>query len=205
MICTYGDKEDVKTVIKHKLPVIMLLTENGQINENGGKYAGLYVNQARAAIVKDLTAAGLLEKTEKIQQEVGVCDRCKTHVEILERKQWFMNTRTLTEQWKRPPTRFVWYPDYMKNRLIDWARSLDWDWVISRQRLFATPIPVWYCKNCGEIILAEENWVPIDPKLEGPTHRQMPKMRRQRIQRRTRRYGHMDGFFNNLRCSRWLA
>ena len=85
-ICTYGDKEDVKTVIKHKLPVIRLINETGKITEAGCKYAGLYLNQARAAIVADLTAAGLLEKTEKIQQEVGVCDRCKTHVEILERQ-----------------------------------------------------------------------------------------------------------------------
>jgi len=86
-ICTYGDKEDVKTVMKHKLPVILLLTENGRITENGGKYAGLTINQARAAIVQDLSEAGLLEKTEKITQEVGRCDRCKAHVEILERKQ----------------------------------------------------------------------------------------------------------------------
>jgi valyl-tRNA synthetase len=168
MICTYGDKEDVKTVIKHKLPVIMLLTENGRINENGAKYAGLFINQARAAIVEDLTAAGLVEKTEKIKQEVGVCDRCKAHVEILERKQWFMNTRKLTDSVEKTANEIVWYPDYMKNRLIDWAKSLDWDWVISRQRLFATPIPVWHCKNCGELILAQEDWVPIDPKLENP-------------------------------------
>ena len=106
-ICTYGDKEDVKTVIKHKLPVIRLLTENGQISEAGGKYAGLYLNQARAAIVADFTAAGLLEKTEKIQQEVGVCDRCKTHVEILEQKQWFMKTMALPKQWRRPLTRLL--------------------------------------------------------------------------------------------------
>ena len=175
MICTYGDKEDVKTVIKHKLPVIMLLTENGRINEKGGKYAGLTVNQARATIVEDLTAAGLLEKTEKIMQEVGVCDRCKAHVEILERKQWFMNTRKLTDAVEKTSNEIVWYPDYMKNRLIDWAKSLDWDWVISRQRLFATPIPVWYCKNCGELILAKEDWVPIDPKLEDPLIDECPK------------------------------
>ncbi len=168
MICTYGDKEDVKTVIKHKLPVIQLLTENGRITENGGKYAGLSINQARAAIVQDLTASGLLEKTEKIMQEVGVCDRCKTHVEILERKQWFMKTRDLTDKVETTANEVVWYPDYMRIRLIDWAKTLDWDWVISRQRLFATPIPVWYCKNCGELILAEEDWVPIDPKLENP-------------------------------------
>ncbi len=175
MICTYGDKEDVKTVIKHKLPVIMLLTENGRINENGGKYQGLTINQARAAIVQDLSNAGLLEKTEKIMQEVGVCDRCKTHVEILERKQWFMNTRKLTQIVEETANQIVWYPDYMKNRLIDWAKSLDWDWVISRQRLFATPIPVWYCKKCGELILAHEDWVPIDPKLENPKIDKCPK------------------------------
>ena len=175
MICTYGDKEDVKTVIRHKLPVITLITENGRINENGGKYAGLTINQARKAIVEDLAAAGLLEKTEKLKQEVGVCDRCKSHVEILERKQWFMKTRALTDDVVEAADEVVWYPDYMKTRLVNWARSLDWDWVISRQRVFATPIPVWYCKNCSQIILAKEEWVPIDPKLENPRISKCPK------------------------------
>ena len=175
MICTYGDKEDVKTVIKQKLPVIMLLTENGRINENGGRYAGLTITKAREAIVHDIAAAGLLEKTEKITQEIGVCDRCKSHIEILERKQWFMKTRILTDSVEKAANEVVWYPDYMKTRLIDWARSLDWDWVISRQRVFATPIPTWYCKNCGEIIVAKEEWVPIDPKLELPRIDECPK------------------------------
>ena len=174
-ICTYGDKEDVKTVIKHKLPVIRLLTESGKISEAGCKYAGLYVNQARAAIVEDLTAAGLLEKTEKIQQEVGVCDRCKAQVEILEVKQWFMKTLPLSEAVEKNANEIPWYPDYMKNRLIDWTRALDWDWVVSRQRLFATPIPVWYCKSCGEVIVAQESWVPIDPRMEKPRIDKCPK------------------------------
>ena len=174
-ICTYGDKEDVKTVIKHKLPVIRLLTESGRISEAGCKYAGLYVNQARAAIVADLTTAGLLEKTEKIQQEVGVCDRCKAQVEILEVKQWFMKTMPLSEAVEKNANEIPWYPDYMKNRLIDWTRSLDWDWVVSRQRLFATPIPVWYCKSCGEVIVAQESWVPIDPRMERPRIDKCPK------------------------------
>jgi valyl-tRNA synthetase len=174
-ICTYGDKEDVKTVFRHRFPVIRLLTDNGRINENGGKYAGLTINQARKAMVEDLTAAGLLEKSEQIAQEVGVCDRCKSHVEILEVKQWFMKTRELSDSVEKNANEVIWYPDYMKARLIDWARSLDWDWVVSRQRVFATPIPVWYCKKCGEIILAEEKWVPIDPKLEPPRVDKCPK------------------------------
>ena len=175
MICTYGDKEDVKTVIKHQLPATMILTETGKINENGGKYAGLTIVEARKAILKDLKDASLLEKTEKLAQEIGVCDRCGAPVEILERKQWFMKTRILTDKVVAAANEVVWYPDYMKTRLTDWARSLDWDWVISRQRVFATPIPVWYCKNCNETIVAEEEWVPIDPKVEGPRIDRCPK------------------------------
>jgi valyl-tRNA synthetase len=174
-ICTYGDKDDVKTVIKHKLPVIRFITESGKITEAGCKYAGLYLNQARAAIVADLTTAGHLEKTEKIQHEVGVCERCKTHVEILEVEQWFMKTMPLSEAVEKNANEITWYPDYMKNRLIDWARALDWDWVVSRQRLFATPIPVWYCKSCSEVIVADESWVPIDPRMEKPRIQKCPK------------------------------
>jgi len=153
----------------------MLLTENGKINENGRKYAGLTIGEAKAAIVSDLKADGLLVKTEKLTQEIGVCDRCMAPVEILERKQWFMKTRILTDKVEKAAQKVVWYPDYMKTRLIDWARSLDWDWVISRQRIFATPIPVWYCKNCNEMVLARAEWVPIDPKLEGPRVDKCPK------------------------------
>ena len=86
-----------------------------------------------------------------------------------------MKTRSLTTEVEKTANEVIWYPDYMKTRLIDWAKSLDWDWVISRQRVFATPIPVWYCKGCGELILADETWVPIDPKLENPRIDRCPK------------------------------
>ena len=175
MICTYGDKADVKAVAKHHLPAIMCIDETGRMTENAGKYSGMSVEKAKEAVVKDLKRESLLKKTEKIQQEVGVCWRCHTPVEILERKQWFMKTRILTDDVEKNALEITWYPDFMKTRLIDWARSLDWDWVISRQRVFATPIPVWYCEKCGEIIVAKSEWVPIDPKLEGPKIEKCPK------------------------------
>lgn len=175
MICTYGDKEDVKTVKSHKLPIIRILTEHGCINEKGGKYAGLTIKEARKALVQDLDSEGLLEKIQGIEQHVGVCDRCGTSIEILEQKQWFMKTRILTDKVEKMANTVRWYPDHMKNRLVDWAHSLDWDWVISRQRIFGTPIPLWYCNRCNEIIFAQEEWVPIDPKMEDPRIDKCPK------------------------------
>jgi valyl-tRNA synthetase len=175
MICTYGDKADVRSVTKHHLPVIMSVTETGRMNESAGKYAGLTVAEAKKAVARDLEKQGLLEKTEKLQQEIGVCWRCGAPIEILERKQWFMKTRCLAEEVEKTALEVKWYPEYMKARLIDWAKSLDWDWVISRQRVFATPIPIWYCAECNEIILAEPDWVPIDPKLEKPKLDRCPK------------------------------
>jgi len=175
MICTYGDKEDVKAVQKHHLPVIMVIDEKGRMNQNAGKYAGMTTEEAKKAIATDLEKAGEIEKREPIQHELGVCWRCKTPIEILEREQWFMKTRTLTNEVEKNAWEITWYPDYMRTRLIDWAKSLDWDWVISRQRVFATPIPIWYCKKCKEVILAEEDWVPVDPRIQPPKIAKCPK------------------------------
>ena len=175
MICTYGDKADVKTVAKHNLPVTMIIDEKGKMNQNAEKYAGLTSEEAKQVIVEDLRSEGLLEKIEPLEQEVGACWRCHTPIEILEREQWFMKTRILTDLLEKNALEIKWYPDYMKYRLINWAKSLDWDWVISRQRVFATPIPIWYCQKCGEVIVADASWVPIDPRIENPKIDKCPK------------------------------
>jgi len=89
-----------------------------------------------------------------------------TDAEIIAENQWFVKVEKekIIEQAKR----IKWVPDYMLQRLISWVESMEWDWVISRQRIFATPIPVWYCKNCGEIIVAKEEWLPVDPTKDKP-------------------------------------
>jgi len=175
MICSFGDKADVKTIMKHKLPIIICIDEQGKMTDNAGKYAGMKSEEAKKAIIADLKAEELITKVEPLTQEVSLCWRCHTPIEILEREQWFMKTRILTDDVVKNALEITWYPDYMKHRLINWAKSLEWDWVISRQRVFATPIPIWYCKNCGEILLAEEDWVPIDPRIEKPKTDKCPK------------------------------
>jgi valyl-tRNA synthetase len=61
---------------------------------------------------------------------------------------------------------------YTRDDILDWATSLDWDWVISRQRIFGTPIPAWTCKKCRETIVARRDWLPVDPRSEKPLQRQ---------------------------------
>jgi len=168
MICTYGDKTDVKWVAKYGFKVVECLDERGYMTQAAGKYAGLSVEDCRVRIVEDLKNAGMLDKEEAIEQKIGRCWRCDNPVEILERNQWFMNVRALTDAVVKNTLEVKWVPDHMKWHQVNWAKSLDWDWVISRQRIFATPIPVWYCKGCGEVVPAEESWLPIDPRLEKP-------------------------------------
>ena len=168
MICTYGDKADVVAVARYKLPVIKLVDEKGSMTEAAGRYRGMGVEEAREAIVADLAEAGLLRDTVNLEQEVGICWRCDTPIEIVSTEQWFMRTLTLNEEVVKTAKEITWYPDWMRYRLIDWANSLDWDWVLSRQRVFATPIPAWYCKQCGTLRMATPEELPVDPKTTTP-------------------------------------
>jgi valyl-tRNA synthetase len=168
MICTFGDKTDVRWQHKYGLPVVKLLDAQGRLTQEAGKYAGLKIQEARKAIVDDLRNASKIGGSKAISREIGTCWRCHTPVEILSAPQWFMKTKDMTDQIVDWTNRVAWVPDFSKNRMIEWARSLDWDWVISRQRLFGTPIPVWYCRKCGQTLPANDEWLPVDPRSQHP-------------------------------------
>lgn len=169
MICTFGDKTDVRWQHKYGLPVVKLLDAQGRLTQEAGKYAGFTIKEARKAIVDDLRNVSKIGESKPISREIGTCWRCHTPVEILSAPQWFMKTKDMTDQIVEWTNRVTWVPDFSKNRMIEWARSLDWDWVISRQRLFGTPIPVWYCRKCGEMFPAKDEWLPVDPRSQHPT------------------------------------
>jgi valyl-tRNA synthetase len=168
MICTFGDKTDVRWQHKYALPVVKLLDARGRLTQEAGKYAGLQIQKAREAIVEDLRNASRIGGSKSISREIGTCWRCHTPVEILSAPQWFMKTKDMTDQIVDWTNRVAWVPDFSKNRMIEWARSLDWDWVISRQRIFGTPIPVWYCRKCGQTLPSEDDWLPVDPRSQHP-------------------------------------
>lgn len=166
MICTFGDRQDVRWWKKHNLELRDILTRDGRLNEKAGKYEGLTIKEAREKILEDLEKEGRLLKQEEVEHNVGVCWRCKTPVEIVPEKQWFVKIEK--EKILENARKIKWVPEHMFSRLESWVESMDWDWVISRQRVFATPIPVWYCKNCGEVIVAKEEWLPVDPTKDLP-------------------------------------
>jgi valyl-tRNA synthetase len=166
MICTFGDRQDVKWWKKHDLELRNIVNRDGTLNERAGRYAGLTIEEARKKILEDLKAEGRLLKQEEVDHNVGVCWRCKTPVEIVPEEQWFV--RVEREKILEAARRIKWVPEHMLSRLESWVESMEWDWVISRQRVFATPIPVWYCNRCGEIIVAKEEWLPVDPTKDMP-------------------------------------
>jgi valyl-tRNA synthetase len=168
MICTVGDKEDLNWVFKYKLPLEMSIDEEGKMTAITGKYKGMKIENARKAIIEDMILSGLILKQEPLAQNVGVCWRCKTPVEFINAKQWFLKTISFKQMVLTASNAMHWYPEFMKIRLEDWVNSLEWDWVISRQRYFATPIPLWECEECEEIVLARPEDCYIDPTIDKP-------------------------------------
>jgi len=175
MICTIGDKEDLNWVFKYKLPLEMSIDEEGCMTKRAEKYQGLPIKEARKEIIEDLKTQHLLLTQTPLDQNVGVCWRCKTTVEFINANQWFLKTTPFKELVLHASDTMNWFPEYMKIRLEEWVNSLEWDWVISRQRYFATPIPLWECETCNEVVLARPEDCYVDPTIDKPPVDRCPK------------------------------
>lgn len=170
MVCTFGDTTDIEWWKKHKLPLKISITKDGKLNELAGKYAGMTFKEAKEAIIADLDIEGRLKKQEPLAQVVGSCWRCSTPVEFIVTRQWFIKTLKYKSEIIAQGRKVKWHPGFMRTRFEDWTNNLSWDWCISRQRFYGVPIPVWYCKKCGEIIVEDKN-LPIDPTEAKPSRK----------------------------------
>ncbi|MDX1748031.1 MAG: class I tRNA ligase family protein, partial [Halobacteriales archaeon] len=166
MICTFGDKQDVDWWAEYDLDLRQVLDESGTLTGLAGQYEGLGIDAAKEEIAVELDEAGYLLDSEPVEQSVGACWRCDTPIEILSKEQWFI--RVDQDEILEYGQQVDWIPDHMYTRLEEWTEGMDWDWVISRQRVFATPIPAWFCDACGEPYIATIDELPIDPTETDP-------------------------------------
>ena len=151
------DPNDFEVGLRHNLPVINVMTDNGYMTDECGKYSNMERYEARKAIVKDLEEQGYLVKVEPMKHNVGKCYRCSTVIEPRVSKQWFVKMEPLAKPAvkavKEGKTKFV--PERFDKIYFNWMENIK-DWCISRQLWWGHQIPAWYCEDCGEIIVARE-------------------------------------------------
>lgn len=163
MVCTFGDTEDIDRWKNDKLETRSAVTVDGRLNDLAGKYKGMKLPEAREAIVADLEKSGDLKKREEIENVCNVHERCGTISEFIITPQWFIKIADNKDIWRKRGEELKWFPKFMKAKYDAWVDGLKWDWCISRQRFYGVPFPVWYCEDCGEIVMPEDTDLPVDP------------------------------------------
>jgi len=160
MVCSYGDKYDAEAINKHKLTPKLVLEKDGRLNYQ--KYKGMKIKEARKQVSQELEEKGLVKGKEEIVHAVNVHDKCGTEIEFITTEQWFIKILDLKKRLIEQGKKVNWHPEFMFKRYKNWVEGLEWDWSISRDRHFGVAMPVWNCE-CGEIIVADEKELPIDP------------------------------------------
>lgn len=163
MCCTFGDTTDVDWWRTYHLPLKEAIDRHGRMTDLAGPFAGMSVPEARTATVAALREAGLVLGTQQVRQTVRVHERDDVPVEYIVTQQWFTRVLDQKDAFLAAGEQIQWYPTHMKTRYREWVENLAWDWCISRQRYYGVPFPVWYCAQCGEVMLARRDQLPVDP------------------------------------------
>ncbi|MDD2840150.1 MAG: valine--tRNA ligase [Rickettsiales bacterium] len=178
MCCTFGDTADVEKYKKYNLPLKIIINEKGclyfdNVSEIDEKYksqlSGLFTDKARDKILEILKEEGkITREPEKIIHTVKVGERSKSPLEILVKSQWNINVLDMKEDLHKKADEVNWHPEWMKGRIHSWIDGLNWNWTISRQRFFGVPVPCWYSKKDGSVILPSVEQLPVDPTVDLP-------------------------------------
>ena len=150
------DPNDYEVGLRHDLPIINVMTDDGRMNENvPEKYVGMTTEECRKACVADLEEQGYLVRVEPMKHNVGTCYRCGTVVEPRISKQWFVRMKPLADPAidivRSGKVQFV--PSRYDKTYFHWMENIK-DWCISRQLWWGHRIPAWYCDDCGEITVS---------------------------------------------------
>jgi len=153
------DPNDWECGKRHNLEPINILNPDGTLNDVcPEQFRGLPAKEARDLVAKTLEEQGYLVKCEEYKHEVGHCYRCNTTVEPYMSEQWFVRMRSMADKalkaWRDGEIHF--YPKRWENTYSSWLENIR-DWCISRQLWWGHRIPVWYCQDCGHMMVKRED------------------------------------------------
>ncbi len=191
MICTFGDTTDVTWWRELQLPVRAIVERDGRLKHDApaglsddgasayAELAGKTMKQARARVVELLTESGELEgEPRAITHSVKFYERGSRPLEIVTTRQWYIRNggrdAALRDELIERGKELHWYPSYMRQRFESWIEGLNGDWLVSRQRYFGVPFPVWYAldeegqPDYDAPLTPPEDILPIDPESDAP-------------------------------------
>lgn len=152
------DPNDFEVGLRHRLPIVRVINDDGTMNEFAGKYNGQDALECRKNVVEELKTLGLLDKIEPLHHNVGHCYRCHHTVEPIVSKQWFVKMKPLAKPAidvvRKKSVKFI--PDRFSKIYYNWMENVR-DWCISRQLWWGHRIPAYYCDDCGEMMISKED------------------------------------------------
>jgi valyl-tRNA synthetase len=170
------DFNDWDIAQRHNLEAVRVINLDGTMNEKAGKFEGMSVQEARKAVVKELKAKKLLEKTdEEYQNRVGTCYKCGTVIEPMLLDQWFINMKKLAQPAIKAlkDKKVTFYPDSKRNQIITYLENVR-DWNISRQIAWGIPIPAFQNTEDGNDWIFDENVAEETIERDGKTYARDP-------------------------------
>ncbi|MGC8478728.1 MAG: isoleucine--tRNA ligase [Candidatus Micrarchaeia archaeon] len=150
-VATGHGMEDYLLGLKNRIPVFSVLDQFARYTADAGKFVGMLAPaEANTALIKTLEEKGALLFSGTVRHSYPHCWRCGSKLVFLSSEQWFINVAKIKKKLLRENEKIIWHPQEAKKWQAETLQSSP-DWVISRQRYWDIPIPIWSCNNCGEI------------------------------------------------------